>query len=248
MTLLTTLWGLRLTYNFWRKGGYAPGGEDYRWEEVKTWFNPITWQIFNFTFIGFYQNFLLWAITLPAYAAWLRRDIPFHKYDMIPTALFILFLSLETIADEQQWYFQETKKARKSKGETLKGDYEDGFLQSGLFRYSRHPNFFSEFSQWWCFYLFSLSAFIDPTSFNVDILSREFLNRYIDMEFSIMFLTQWSNCINFTIIGACLLTMLFHSSTDLTEEISCKKYPKYKEYQRTTSRLIFWFPGKPKLD
>src|SRR5690606_11814716 len=28
---LITLWGARLTFNFWRRGGYAPGGEDYRW-------------------------------------------------------------------------------------------------------------------------------------------------------------------------------------------------------------------------
>lgn len=246
MTLLTSLWGLRLTYNFWRKGGYAPGGEDYRWEEVKSWFNPVTWQLFNFTFIGFYQNFLLWSITLPAYAAWLGRDNRFHQYDLIPTNLFLLFLSLETIADQQQWNFQETKKRIKSRGEVLKGDYEDGFLQSGLFRYSRHPNFFSEFSLWWCFYLFSITAFIDPTSFNVATMFRELVNKFINDEFNIMTFTQWSSCINFTIIGACLLTMLFHSSTDLTEEMSSKKYSKYKEYQRSTSRLIFWFPGKSK--
>ena len=28
---LVALWGARLTFNFWRKGGYSPGGEDYRW-------------------------------------------------------------------------------------------------------------------------------------------------------------------------------------------------------------------------
>jgi steroid 5-alpha reductase family enzyme len=32
---LTTLWGLRLTYNFWRKGGYKKGGEDYRWAYIR---------------------------------------------------------------------------------------------------------------------------------------------------------------------------------------------------------------------
>ena len=35
MIILTTLWSIRLTYNFFRKGGYQPGGEDYRWQIVK---------------------------------------------------------------------------------------------------------------------------------------------------------------------------------------------------------------------
>ena len=245
MTLLTTLWGLRLTYNFWRKGGYAPGGEDYRWEIVKTWFNPLTWQLFNFAFIGFYQNFLLWSITLPIYAAWLQRKNPFHIYDFIPTFFFLLFLTLETIADQQQWIFQENKKKKHKNGKTVysSAEYADGFIQSGLFRYSRHPNFFSEFSIWWSFYLFSITAFIEPKTFNIQTMLREFFDSLTD---GYMVLTQCSILINFTMIGACLLTMLFHSSTDLTENISSKKYPKYKEYQRTTSRLIFWFPGKPK--
>lgn len=52
---LTTLWGVRLTYNFWRKGGYAGGGEDYRWAEVRTWFSHFTLQMFNIFFIAIFQ-------------------------------------------------------------------------------------------------------------------------------------------------------------------------------------------------
>ena len=37
MVTLSTLWGIRLTFNFWIKGGYS-GGEDYRWKEVRKWF------------------------------------------------------------------------------------------------------------------------------------------------------------------------------------------------------------------
>jgi steroid 5-alpha reductase family enzyme len=52
---LTTLWGGRLTYNFWRKGGYAGGAEDYRWAEVRTWFSHFTLQMFNIFFIAMFQ-------------------------------------------------------------------------------------------------------------------------------------------------------------------------------------------------
>jgi hypothetical protein len=96
LATLTTLWGLRLTFNFWRKGGPFPdaktalrcplenlgvwrtggysGMEDYRWAEVRTWFSPILFQLFNIGFIAFFQNVLLLALVLPAYAAWTARD------------------------------------------------------------------------------------------------------------------------------------------------------------------------------
>jgi steroid 5-alpha reductase family enzyme len=35
MITLTTLWGSRLTYNFYRKGGFKNGGEDYRWAYIR---------------------------------------------------------------------------------------------------------------------------------------------------------------------------------------------------------------------
>jgi steroid 5-alpha reductase family enzyme len=37
-------------------------------------------------------------------------------------------------------------------------EYQIGFLTTGLFRYSRHPNFFGELSIWWIYFLFSVNA------------------------------------------------------------------------------------------
>lgn len=45
---------------------------------------------------------------------------------------------------------------------------------------------------------------------------------------------------NWTGVGAVLLNLLFLGSTALTEKISTEKYPLYKNYQKTTSRLIPW--------
>ena len=47
MAILVTLWGARLTYNFYIKGGFN-GGEDYRWEIIRSWFPGYRWEIFNF--------------------------------------------------------------------------------------------------------------------------------------------------------------------------------------------------------
>ena len=52
MTALTALWGVRLTYNFARKGGYRRGSEDYRWAILRARMGPVLFQLFNATFIA----------------------------------------------------------------------------------------------------------------------------------------------------------------------------------------------------
>ena len=153
MTGLAALWGARLTYNFARKGGYAAGGEDYRWRELRGKMSGIQWQLFNLFFIASYQNGLLLLLTLPAWVA-SRHAAPLGALDAVAAALFLAFLAGETVADQQQWRFQEDKKARRARGQAV----EHEFLTTGLFRYSRHPNFFCEIAMWWSFYLFSVGA------------------------------------------------------------------------------------------
>ena len=73
MMILAAAWGARLTYNFARKGGYASGGEDYRWAVLRGMMPATLFQAFNLVFIAAYQNALLLLISLPAWAA-LREE------------------------------------------------------------------------------------------------------------------------------------------------------------------------------
>jgi steroid 5-alpha reductase family enzyme len=206
MAGLAVLWGVRLTYNFARKGGYKRGGEDYRWAEIKQKIGPVWFQVLNATFLAPFQNYLLLLIVVPSYAAYRLAGTPLNGLDYAAAAAFIILLIGETIADEQQWKFQNAKRAAIARGETPPAD----FITTGLFRYSRHPNFFCEQAMWWTYYVFSVAA--------------------------------GSGWLNWTVIGAILLTLLFQGSTHLTEKISAQKYPAYTGYQRTTRRLIPWFP------
>jgi steroid 5-alpha reductase family enzyme len=173
MTALAALWGARLTYNFARKGGYARGGEDYRWAELRKTMGAVRWQLFSLVFISAYQNLLLLLIALPAWAVARRPPAPFGPLDVLATALFLLFLAGETVADQQQWRFQEDKKARRRRGEPV----EHEFLTTGLFRFSRHPAFFCEIAIWWSFYLFSVAAgarWLDPSILGAALLTLLF--------------------------------------------------------------------------
>jgi steroid 5-alpha reductase family enzyme len=153
MLLLVVAWGLRLTYNFARKGGYRRGGEDYRWPILRQRLGPLKFQLFNATFIAPCQNLLLLGFTLPAWAA-LEHPAPLAATDVVAAALCVAFLVGETIADQQQWRFQQEKARRRASQQEI----AQPFLTSGLFRYSRHPNFFCEMGMWWSFYLFSVAG------------------------------------------------------------------------------------------
>ena len=154
MATLAVVWGARLTYNFARKGGYRSGGEDYRWPELQASLGPVAFQMLNATFVAPFQNLLLLLIATPAYVASQSRAHPLNALDLVAATLFLLFLAGETVADQQQWHFQTAKQERRARGESG----GRGFVSTGLFRYSRHPNFFCEQGMWWSFYLFAVAA------------------------------------------------------------------------------------------
>ncbi len=154
MAALVTLWGVRLTFNFARKGGYWKGGEDYRWPVVRERLGPIQFQLLNIVFISFGQMLLIWLFTAPIHQAWVWLDAPLTWLDALAAALFLVLLLGETVADEQMWAFQQDKKRKVAAGESV----EQPFLRSGLYACSRHPNYFCEIGMWWVFYLFAVAA------------------------------------------------------------------------------------------
>jgi steroid 5-alpha reductase family enzyme len=53
---VSVIWSARLTFNYWRKGGYQIGSEDYRWNIVKDYVGPIPMFVMNIFFISIAQN------------------------------------------------------------------------------------------------------------------------------------------------------------------------------------------------
>ena len=221
MACLVTLWGARLTFNFARKGAYHikfwTGREDYRWEVLRSRkeFQPHwKWMLFNLFFISVYQNLLVLMSTFPALVS-MRSEVPFGWADALAAVMLIMFLSYETIADEQQWRFQTRKWALIGEGkklEELPEPYCKGFNTRGLWNVSRHPNYLGEQGVWVAFYLFSVAAGI--------------------------------GVFNWSVIGALLLIVLFLGSSAFAEEISRSKYPLYADYCKKVGKFFPGKPYK----
>ncbi|KAJ3180516.1 hypothetical protein HDU87_002025 [Geranomyces variabilis] len=199
-----TVWGSRLTYNFWRKDGFNIWTEDYRWAHLRQILPSWAHAPFHVLFITFYQNLLLLLLAMP-FASIAQYPSPWTSADSLILAVYAALLLLQTIADQQQWAFHELKARAGPKIHTQ-------FCTTGLFRYSRHPAFFAEMGMWWCIWAFSCSA-------------------------------RGELVYDWMLAGPVLLTALFQGSTAFTEYISVFKYPDYKKYQKTTSRLIPLWPG-----
>ena len=154
MTVLITLWSARLTHNYWRKGGFKLGGEDYRWIYMRKKMGELRFQLMNCTFIAFGQMLIVWLFTSPVHHVWLNRGAPLNWVDALATALFLMYWVGEAVADQQQWNFQQEKKRKIEAGEEI----TEPFITTGLFAHCRHPNFFCEVSMWWVIYLFAIAS------------------------------------------------------------------------------------------
>jgi len=213
MVMLITLWGLRLSYNFYRKGGYSlipwKGEEDYRWKIMRGHSllkGRLRFGMFNLLFISFYQHLLILLFSSPLLLAVIGSSGNLSVIDILAASAMLSFIILETLADNQQFRFQMEK--RNSAGDRVKysRSIKEGFLTEGLWRYMRHPNFMAEQGIWISFYFFGVAA-----------------------------TGKW---INWTLAGPLLLVLLFQGSTELTEKISSGKYTGYAGYKRRVPKFL----------
>ncbi len=216
--VIVTVWGIRLTVNFARKGAYSikfwEGNEDYRWSIVRK--NPvfrsnIAWALFNLLFISLYQNVLVLAICLPSLAC-MESAAATGICDLVAALGSIAFLILETVADEYQWRFHQTKKKMVAADGLLDGaamPYSLGFNTTGPWGYMRHPNYLGEQGFWLCLYIFVIAA---------GVVEKGIFN--------------WS------FVGPLFLVLLFMGSSALGEAISSGKYPQYGNYVKQVFKYL----------
>ncbi|KAK9900301.1 hypothetical protein P389DRAFT_192582 [Cystobasidium minutum MCA 4210] len=263
--LLQVLWSIRITGNTLRRGFFDFKSEDYRWPVIRKWMPKWVWPIFDFTIVALMQNFLLLAAALPQYLLLTTTRayhpthpvVPLGKADLAIAALFLLNLATEQIADSQQQAFQnwkhgtalkEGKGSRMLKGYSPKqldraeGDLKRGFTTSGLWAWSRHPNFICEQLNFWILPLFTLRATVPEAVFTkvfsaaratIDLHDSIYIRDALKQAAKYIFNYSWISSI-------WMSSILIGSTVLLTEPISSSKYPKYRQYQR---RVGMFFPS-----
>lgn len=144
LLVLVTVWGIRLTYN-WARGWRGLQHQDWRYDQLSRQTGRWYWVV-SFLGIHFFPTVLVY---LGCWSLWVGLGgpaRPFNGLDVVATVITLVAIGLETIADEQLRRFMRSEKAP---GSTL---------TSGVWRFSRHPNYLGETGFWWGLYVFALAA------------------------------------------------------------------------------------------
>jgi steroid 5-alpha reductase family enzyme len=140
--VLVGLWAVRLAgYLTWRNWG-AP--EDRRYQKIRRRNEP-HFALKSVYLIFGLQGTLAWIISLPLLAA-IAAPRAVTVVDYAGVALWVLGFGFESIGD---WQLARFKSVASNRGRVM---------DQGLWRYSRHPNYFGDCCTWWGFYLFALAA------------------------------------------------------------------------------------------
>jgi steroid 5-alpha reductase family enzyme len=140
--VLVTVWALRLSlYITWRNWGH---GEDRRYQAIRARNEP-HFAIKSLYLVFGLQALLAWVISLPLLGAVLNPG-PLGWLDGMGAALWLVGLSFEAVGD---WQLARFKAIQANRGKVM---------DQGLWRLTRHPNYFGDFCIWWGLYLVALAA------------------------------------------------------------------------------------------
>ena len=144
---LVCLWSARLTWNFLR-GWRGLEHEDWRYRDLRAKTGRLYWPV-SFLGIHLFPTVLTFGGSLSLWVVASAADRPLGALDSAALLVTLAAIAIETIADQQLRRFVLSKPP------------EGAILNTGLWRYSRHPNYFGEVLFWWGLFLFAVAA--DPS-------------------------------------------------------------------------------------
>ncbi|MEN0005716.1 MAG: DUF1295 domain-containing protein [Bacteroidota bacterium] len=141
LLLLVIIWGLRLFIHLSIRN--LGKGEDFRYAQWRVEHGAIWWWR-SFFQVFLLQGLLLWIIALVFVPA-LSRTIDWAWTDYLGLLIWAIGLFFEAVGD---WQLMQFRRKPTNKGNVL---------DTGLWRYTRHPNYFGDAMVWWGFYCFALA-------------------------------------------------------------------------------------------
>ena len=159
LVALVTTWGLRLgAYLAWRNAG---AGEDRRYRAMRTvpGRNFIWWSL---VFVFAMQAALVLIVSLPIHSAMARDNVQPATWLALPGVIaWVVGMFFESVGDWQLARFRADPAGK------------NAVMDRGLWRYTRHPNYFGDFAVWWGIYLVALACgaawwtFVGPLAMSV---------------------------------------------------------------------------------
>ena len=143
---LVVCWGSRLSLHIYLRNKNKQ--EDFRYRQWRDeWGKTFYWRSYLQVFL--LQGCILLIIISPVIFTAVSQPIPFTVFTYVGLGCWLIGFYFQTIADYQLSVFKRQKKAAGS------------ILQTGLWKYSRHPNYFGELMMWWGIFIIILPL---PTS------------------------------------------------------------------------------------
>ncbi len=144
--LLVFIWAARMSiYLVHRNWGH---GEDPRYTKLRSWVPegwPFHWLSLRQVFL--LQGAVIWVLTLPQQVAMINSEAAhFGVFALIGLCMWCVGFFFETVGDYQLSQFKADS-ANRGK-----------VMDIGLWRYTRHPNYFGELCQWWGLFVIALEA------------------------------------------------------------------------------------------
>ena len=142
VAVLVTIWGLRLALHIGVRNWGKP--EDFRYAKWRQENGP-RWWWFSFFQVFLLQGVLMWIISAPLIAAQTSGyPVIITPLDVIGVVLWLIGMFFEALGDLQLMLFKANP-ANKGK-----------LLTTGVWRFTRHPNYFGESALWWGYYIIAL--------------------------------------------------------------------------------------------
>jgi steroid 5-alpha reductase family enzyme len=144
VVLLMLIYGVRLTWN-WARGWSGLHHEDWRYVDLKRKTGKAYWLV-SWSGIHYFPTVLVFLGCLPLFPALLSGTRPFGFVDLLAAVVLLGGILLEAAADQQLRRFRLSNKD------------PERILDTGVWKYSRHPNYLGEMMVWWGAALFGLAA------------------------------------------------------------------------------------------
>lgn len=143
VAVLVAVWGLRLAWHISKRNHGKPEDSRYQaWRnDWKEWF-----YLRSYMQVFLLQGFLLYVISLSVMYIHRAPSAALGALDLFGVLVWLVGFTFESVGDRQ---LKEFVMNPKNKGHVM---------QSGLWKYTRHPNYFGEVTQWWGIWLIAVAA------------------------------------------------------------------------------------------